>query len=87
MKFNKCVRCGAFFASEDCVCPNCLGKDEVDKSSLRNYLQNNEMPNSVESLAFSSGISLKNITRFLDTQEFSSLKQSFEETSLPKIDL
>lgn len=87
MKFNKCVRCGAFFASDDCVCPNCLSKDEVDKNSLRNYFQNNGVPESIESLAFSSGVSVKNITRFLDTQEFSSFKQTFQGSDLPKVDL
>ena len=38
MKFNKCVRCGAFFSSEDNVCPNCKSKDQVDMSTVKNYI-------------------------------------------------
>lgn len=87
MKFNKCVRCGAFFATDDCVCPNCLGKDEIDKSSLRNFLANNEIPQDINSLASYSGVSIKNINRYLETNEFSSLKQAFDENVVPKIDL
>lgn len=77
MKFNKCIRCGCFFTSSDDICPNCKGKDEVDKMSLKNYLANNDIPDSAESLAFQSGVELKNINRFLETKEFSKLKISF----------
>ena len=77
MKFNKCVRCGCFFTSEDSVCPKCISKDEVDKMSLKNFLDNHDMPKNAESLAFGSGVSIKNINRYLDTKEFSGLKKSF----------
>ena len=78
MNFNKCLRCGCFFSSEDSVCPNCKTKDELDKKSLRNYLENNDIPENAESLAFQSGIDIKNINRF------SKLKDSFQEI---KVDL
>lgn len=84
MNFNKCLRCGCFFSSEDSVCPNCKTKDELDKKSLRNYLENNDIPENAESLAFQSGIDIKNINRFLETKEFSKLKDSFQEI---KVDL
>ena len=84
MNFNKCLRCGCFFSSEDSVCPNCKAKDEMDKKSLRNYLENNDIPENAESLAFQSGIDIKNINRFLETKEFSKLKDSFQEI---KVDL
>ena len=61
MKCNKCVRCGAFFSSEDNVCPNCKSKDQVDMSTVKNYISQNDMPKSVESLSFESGVSVKNI--------------------------
>ena len=77
MNFNKCVRCGCFFQSDDMVCPNCKAKDEVDMCSLRAYLAINDIPESPESLAFQSGVDVKNINRFMQSQEFSSLKQSF----------
>ena len=81
MKFNKCVRCGAFFSSEDNVCPNCKSKDQVDMSTVKNYISQNDMPKSVESLSFESGVSVKNINRFLEMKEFSAIKNSFKKTS------
>lgn len=84
MDFNKCARCGCFFSSKDLVCPNCKAKDEVDKNLLRNYLENNDIPENAESLAFYSGINIKNINRFLNTKEFLDLKNTFDN---PKIDL
>lgn len=77
MKFNKCIRCGCFFSTEDSLCPNCLTKDEVDKVALRNFVSNNDIPSNVETLALSSGIELKNINRYLQTDEFSDLKKNF----------
>ena len=86
MKFNKWVRCGCFFTSEDSVCPNCKAKDEIDKRTLKNFIANNDIPENAESLSFYSGVSLKNINRYMQTKEFSSLKKSFNN-SLPEIRL
>ena len=82
MNFNKCVRCGCFFTSQDLVCPNCKSKDEVDKLSLQSYLDNNDIPNNPEDLASLSGISVRNINRYLEMQEFSNLKEKFNNVSL-----
>ena len=49
MKFNKCMRCGCFFTTSDDVCPNCKEKDQVDISSLKSYLANNETPATISS--------------------------------------
>ena len=82
MNFNKCARCGCFFSSKDLVCPNCKAKDETDKNLLRNYIENNDMPENAESLAFHSGVNIKNINRFLNTKEFSDLKNTFENSKI-----
>ena len=50
MDLNRCERCGAFFASNDCVCPNCKTKDISDLSKLENFLQENSAPASIEAL-------------------------------------
>lgn len=84
MKFNRCVRCGAFFASEDNVCPNCKNKDKVDMSTIKNYISQNDLPKNVEILASQSGVSVKNINRFLEMKEFSSLKNSFQKQNIEK---
>ena len=82
MNFKTCMRCGCFFSSEDLVCPNCRAKDEVDKKSIRNYLQKNDTPKNAESLSFYSGVSIKNINRFLETKEFFDLKNSFNNKDI-----
>lgn len=82
MKFNKCIRCGCFFSSEDSICPNCETKDEVDKMSIRNYLASNDVPESIEVLAMHSGVSLKNVNRYLNTKEFSDIKKIFDNDNL-----
>ena len=75
MKFNKCVRCGCFFASSDDVCPSCKSKDEVDKHTLKNYLDNADSPLSLDSLSFNSGVELKNINRYMESKEFAGYKK------------
>ena len=75
MKFNKCVRCGCFFASSDDVCPSCKSKYAVDKLTLKNYLDNIDTPLSLDSLSFNSGVELKNINRYMQSKEFASYKK------------
>lgn len=88
MQFNKCGRCGCFFTSSDSLCPNCISKDEIDKRALKTFLSNNDLPRNAEDLAYKSGISLKNINRFLSTEEFEDLQKSFNEKSVdPKIEV
>lgn len=81
MKFNKCSRCGCFFASSDDVCPSCKSKDEVDKNTLKNYLDNNDIPLSLDSLSFNSGVELKNINRYMESKEFLSYKKLFSKNN------
>ena len=73
MKFNKCMRCGCFFTTSDDVCPNCKEKDQVDISSLKSYLANNETPATISSLSFNSGVSEKNIFFNFAAYKFSSV--------------
>lgn len=81
MNFNKCVRCGCFFASEDSVCPNCRSKDQIDKLALKNYLANNDIPENIESLASNAGVSVKNVNRYIESKEFSDLKNTFNSVN------
>ena len=69
MELNKCKRCGAFFTSSDSVCPNCKSKDLGDLSKLKNYLAENELPSSLDVLSYETGISVKNLNRFLDSND------------------
>ncbi len=72
MNLNKCERCGCFFVSNDCVCPKCLSKDNNEISILKNFLSENDNTISVESLASSTGIQIKNVNRFLKNSEINS---------------
>ena len=71
MELNKCKRCGAFFVSNNCVCPNCEPKDVAELSKLKSFLTEYNCPNSIEALACDTGISVKNLNRFLDQKDFS----------------
>ena len=66
MEFNKCSRCGAFYTTESSVCPNCEPKDACEQITLKNYLNENAMPDSLEILSANTGISVKNLNRFLN---------------------
>ncbi len=70
MELNKCSRCGAFYTTSSNVCPNCVPKDTCDQLNLKNFLVENEMPASIEALSADTGISMKNLNRFLDNDDF-----------------
>ena len=72
MEFNKCKRCGAFFVTNNNVCPNCEIKDNVEHTKLKNFLDENSFSGTVENLSISTGISEKNINRFLSEPDFKS---------------
>ena len=78
MELNKCKRCGAFFVSNNYVCPNCEPKDNAELFKLKSFLEENDCPNSMESLASNTGISVKNITRFLEQKDLSTFASKFD---------
>lgn len=69
MNLNKCERCGCFFATKNTVCPNCESKDENDINQLKNFLSDADSAVTVDSLSFSTGVSLKNVNRFLQDKD------------------
>lgn len=71
MELNKCKRCGAFFVSDNYICPNCETKDNAEMFKLKTFLEENECPNSLEALSCNTGISAKNLNRFLEQKDFS----------------
>ena len=71
MELNKCSRCGAFFATNNNICPNCEPKDNFELAKLKNFLEENDCPNSLDSLSLDTGISVKNLNRFLEYNDFS----------------
>ena len=65
MEFNKCDRCGCFFSHSGNICSNCVSKDCAEIQKLENYLEDYSVPNSIEQLACNTGISTRNLTRFI----------------------
>ncbi len=73
MNFNKCSRCGCFFLTKNQVCPSCEAKDQVEMNRLQNYIEENVSENTnIETICSSTGISSKNLTRFLAQEQFTS---------------
>lgn len=70
MNFNKCERCGCFFVTDGNTCPSCTPKDTNDISKLNNYFLENENKISLNELSFVTGISEKNISRYVANKNF-----------------
>ena len=73
MEFNRCERCGSFFMSDNNVCCNCGPKDIAEMSILKNYISEGNEINSLDSLAINTGISTKNLNRYLKNEEIINL--------------
>ena len=73
MNLNKCERCGCFFVTQNAVCPNCQSKDENEISQLKNFLTEYDSEISIEDLSYNTGISVKNVNRFLNNEEINAL--------------
>ena len=65
MELNKCSRCGAFHANEGDVCPKCTGKDSLELSKFKTYIEENGF-SSIDTIATQTGIAQKNVNRFMN---------------------
>ncbi len=70
MELNRCSRCGNFYVSEGNVCPKCSMKDGVEFSTFKSYVQENGFENSLNAISNDTGISVKNLNRFMGYSEF-----------------
>ena len=75
MNFNKCERCGCFFVTNQNVCPKCKPKENFEMQQLKSYLSTHTA-STVEDISISTGISEKNLDRFLKQDEFAQLMQT-----------
>ena len=74
MELKRCARCGSFFTSDSEVCQICNKKDNADVLKLKNFLdETQECVKDKDELAMHTGISIKNIDRYLNMDEFSNL--------------
>ena len=66
MEFNKCSRCGNFYISNDLVCPKCKAKDAFEFETFQSHIQENGLTQNLDKISSQTGISVKNLNRFLD---------------------
>ena len=69
MVFKKCERCGCFYTSGDAVCPKCTPKDLLEMEKLETYLAENTT-SSLSEICIETGISAKNLNRYLENDKF-----------------
>ena len=78
MEFNKCSRCGNFFISNDDVCPKCKTKDTLEFETFKSYIEENGINNNLDILSNETGISVKNIDRYLNYTDFNNENPNIE---------
>ncbi len=69
MDFKRCARCGCFFVTDGEVCNLCAPKDRLDILKVQNYFEENT-DDSVDTIAINTGVSAKNVSRYLSTHNF-----------------
>lgn len=85
MEFKKCDRCGCFFVSQDSVCQNCMPKDKNEINRLKDYFELNSETYSINTLSVNTGISEKNINRYLNLSDFSNIANELNSNNLKKL--
>lgn len=70
MEANRCNRCGSFYVSiNGDICPKCMSKENLERSTFKSYIEENGNINSVDTIATATGISQKNVNRFLSYEQ------------------
>lgn len=82
MEFNKCSRCGNFFISNDEVCPKCKSKDTLEFETFKNYVEKNGVNENLDILSNETGISVKNLNRFLNYSGYNNSLEGLENITL-----
>lgn len=81
MEIKRCVRCGSLHTTENEVCRECVVKDNVEVIKLKGVLSEGlEVGTTKQDLAIKTGITPKNLNRYLQGEEFNGIY--FPETSL-----
>lgn len=74
MELKRCVRCGKFYATDVVVCHECEKKDVADLNKLKMYFSEGYSQGITRGeISASTGISAKNLNRFLGYEEFSGI--------------
>lgn len=77
MELKRCARCGKFFASDVDVCQDCAKKDTAELSKLKGFFAesygNTESGVTKNDIISLTGISARNLNRYLSYEEFSGI--------------
>ena len=78
MEVTRCSRCGAFYTNTGYVCSKCASKDNLELSTFKNFVEENGLEvNSLSQISSRTGISEKNLNRFLDYEGLEGYKKLF----------
>lgn len=78
MDVKRCSRCGAFYTNGGYVCSKCTGKDNLELSQFKSFIEENGIEiNSLSQVSNQTGISEKNLNRFLDYTGLEGYKELF----------
>ena len=79
MEVIRCSRCGAFYTNGGYVCPKCTDKYNLELSTFKNFVENNGVElKSLDQVSMSTGISEKNLNRFLNYDGLEGYKKLFK---------
>ena len=82
MEFNKCSRCGNFYISEDLVCPKCKTKDTLEFETFKSYIQENGLNQNLDAISTETGITVKNLNRFMDYSGYNNTLDGLKNINL-----
>lgn len=79
MEVVRCSRCGAFYTNGGYVCPKCSDKDNFELTTFKNFVEENGVNvNSLNQVSISTGITEKNLNRFLGYEGLEGYKKLFK---------
>ena len=78
MEFNRCSRCGSFTYQLVMYAQKCSQKDGLEFSTFKSYIQENGFENSLDTISNQTGISIKNLNRFVGYPEFKEYKKDYQ---------
>ena len=78
MEVKRCSRCGAFYTNDGYVCKECTSKDNFELNEFKNFVEERGIEfNTLDQIAMETGISEKNLYRFLDYEGLEGYKKLF----------
>ena len=83
MELKRCARCRKFYASDVEVCQECEKKDFADLSKLKVFFADNYVTGVTKNeISAHTGISARNLNRYLGYEEFSGIYITEDATGI-----